>query len=160
MEMQSAVGQSLVGNSIHVWISIPCVVSLRWPSSPSTKDKSGYCFAGLPSPAYEALHEYEGLQDICQPSIHQTKAQCYKANKKRAKEERRSRRQASESIEPLVQATAMNYGDFEKHTRGIGSKLMAQMGYLGEGTGLGRDKQGMAEPLQALQRPKKLGLGA
>lgn len=119
----------------------------------------------MPSPSHDALQDYEEPPEPSLPSILQTKAQYRKANTKLAKEARRSKKQAPGGGEeaghpPMVQATALNYGDFERHTRGIGSKLMAQMGYLGEGTGLGKEKQGMAEPLKALQRPKKLGLGA
>ena len=94
-----------------------------------------------------------------------TKAQCKKAQKKLAKEERRFAR--SEGVLPQGSGfeqsgldAGLHYGQFERHTRGIGSKLMEQMGYLGAGTGLGREKQGIAEPLKAAQRPKKLGLGA
>lgn len=42
---------------------------------------------------------------------------------------------------------------------GIGSRLMRSMGWQ-EGQGLGRARQGRAEPLAAVQRPKNLGLGA
>ncbi|CAN1764654.1 Zinc finger CCCH-type with G patch domain-containing protein [Linum perenne] len=49
-------------------------------------------------------------------------------------------------------------GAFELHTKGFGSKMMAKMGYI-EGAGLGKDGQGMAAPIQAIQRPKSLGLG-
>lgn len=52
------------------------------------------------------------------------------------------------------------YGYFERHTTGIGSKLLAKWGFAGEGAGLGRGQQGRAEPLQAVRRAKKLGLGA
>jgi len=48
-------------------------------------------------------------------------------------------------------------GSFEKHTRGVGSKLMIKMGY--EGKGLGKHAQGMIEPLSIEERPKNLGLG-
>ena len=37
--------------------------------------------------------------------------------------------------------------------------MLAKMGFT-EGSGLGKDKQGMAQPLQAIKRPKSLGLGA
>ena len=48
-------------------------------------------------------------------------------------------------------------GSFEKHTRGIGSKLISKMGY--EGKGLGRHTQGIVEPIIIEERPKYLGLG-
>lgn len=53
-----------------------------------------------------------------------------------------------------------DYGHFERHTTGIGSKLLAKWGFAGEGAGLGRGQQGRAEPLQAVRRAKGLGLGA
>ena len=48
-------------------------------------------------------------------------------------------------------------GYFEKHTRGIGSKLMMKRGY--EGKGLGKHAQGIVEPIMVEERPKYLGLG-
>ena len=48
-------------------------------------------------------------------------------------------------------------GSFEKHTRGIGSKLMSKMGY--EGKGLGKHAQGIFEPIIVDERPKYLCLG-
>ncbi|CAA7033553.1 unnamed protein product [Microthlaspi erraticum] len=49
-------------------------------------------------------------------------------------------------------------GAFEVHTRGFGSKMMAKMGFI-EGSGLGKDGKGIAQPIEAVQRPKSLGLG-
>ncbi|GAX76731.1 hypothetical protein CEUSTIGMA_g4178.t1 [Chlamydomonas eustigma] len=54
---------------------------------------------------------------------------------------------------------ALGFAGFERYTSGIGSRLMARMGWV-EGMGLGRERQGRAEPVKALQRPKGLGLGA
>ena len=49
-------------------------------------------------------------------------------------------------------------GSFEKHTMGIGSKLMFKMGYH-EGKGLGKHAQGMVDPISVVERPKNVGLG-
>ncbi|BFG40209.1 hypothetical protein CerSpe_264840 [Prunus speciosa] len=50
------------------------------------------------------------------------------------------------------------FHSFEVHTKGFGSKMLAKMGFI-EGGGLGKDGQGMAEPIEVIQRPKSLGLG-
>ena len=50
-------------------------------------------------------------------------------------------------------------GAFEKHTRGIGAKLLREMGYE-NGGGLGKDGGGISEPIERTKmRPKALGLG-
>lgn len=51
-----------------------------------------------------------------------------------------------------------SFGSFEVHTKGFGSRMMAKMGFV-EGGGLGKDGQGVAEPIEVMQRPKSLGLG-
>lgn len=53
---------------------------------------------------------------------------------------------------------AAEFHSFEVHTKGFGSKMLAKMGFI-EGGGLGKDGQGMAAPIEVIQRPKSLGLG-
>jgi hypothetical protein len=53
----------------------------------------------------------------------------------------------------------MCFGAFERHTTGIGSRLLGRWGWQ-QGRGLGREAQGIAEPIRTAARPKNLGLGA
>jgi hypothetical protein len=48
-------------------------------------------------------------------------------------------------------------GEFEKHTHGIGFKLLTKMGY--DGKGLGINGQGMANPIEVVEIPRYAGLG-
>ena len=52
-----------------------------------------------------------------------------------------------------------DFGAFEAHTRGIGGRLLARMGFT-PGSGLGRNNQGIAAAPVAEERPKRAGLGA
>ncbi|CAK9214209.1 unnamed protein product [Sphagnum troendelagicum] len=58
-----------------------------------------------------------------------------------------------------IAVVASAIGTFEAHTRGFGSRMMSKMGFQ-EGQGLGKDGQGIASPVEAVKRPKSLGLGA
>lgn len=51
------------------------------------------------------------------------------------------------------------FGAFERHTTGFGSKMLAKMGFRGTG-GLGKARDGIAEPVAAITRGKRVGLGA
>jgi hypothetical protein len=62
---------------------------------------------------------------------------------------------------PRGAATVANdFTEWERHTNGVGSRLLAKWGYNGPGAGLGRSGKGIAEPLEVRQRAKGRGLGA
>ncbi|KAL2481206.1 G-patch domain-containing protein [Abeliophyllum distichum] len=66
---------------------------------------------------------------------------------------------SSGKTEKFAKNETQRLGSFEKHTKGFGSKMMSKMGFV-EGTGLGKDSQGMVNPLVAVRRPKARGLGS
>lgn len=59
----------------------------------------------------------------------------------------------------VVVGAGHEFGAFEKHTTGFGSRMLAKMGFKGEGSGLGKT-EGIAEPVTASTRGKRVGLGA
>ena len=107
------------------------------------------------------IHEHRS--DL--PDIFATKQEVKKSKKKQEKLARRAQRQqfADAALIPPAQptavATGLHYGKFEQHTTGYGSRMLAKWGFSGQGSGLGRQQQGIAEPVAAVLRPKKLGLG-
>ncbi|XP_069691056.1 tuftelin-interacting protein 11 [Periplaneta americana] len=62
---------------------------------------------------------------------------------------------------PIVNPALMNkgMGSWERHTRGIGAKLLLQMGFQ-PGKGLGKDLQGIAAPVEAHLRKGRGAIGA
>ncbi|KAK4302425.1 hypothetical protein Pmani_025486 [Petrolisthes manimaculis] len=57
----------------------------------------------------------------------------------------------------LQHSLTTRLGEWEKHTKGIGSKLMSKMGYV-VGTGLGREGEGRVEPVVAYVYPQGVSL--
>jgi hypothetical protein len=52
----------------------------------------------------------------------------------------------------------VGFGEFEKHTKGVGLRILTKMGYE-KGKGLGCRGQGIVNPIEVEERPRYLGLG-
>lgn len=78
--------------------------------------------------------------------------------RQRAKAEQERRQAQQERRQTGKGASTSQKPAFEQYTKGIGSKLMAAMGYK-PGAGLGKDGKGISTALEAKMRPKSMGMG-
>jgi hypothetical protein len=114
-------------------------------------------------------NEIGEVNNSAAPSQIMTTAKTAKAmEKKRRKELRRKAIREGKDREKTIGSPggprgsvncATSFGAFEKHTSGVGSKLLAKWGFE-HGSGLGKNGRGMQTPIQVESRPKRLGLGA
>jgi hypothetical protein len=58
---------------------------------------------------------------------------------------------------PLLEFSQQHFGEFEKHTKGIGLKILRKIDYYGQG--LGKRRQGILSPIVATPRVKHVCLG-
>lgn len=63
-----------------------------------------------------------------------------------------------ETLDLIAHHDPSSFGHWEKHTKGIGGKLMTKMGYV-YGSGLGKEGEGRIEPVQAVVFPPGRSLG-
>lgn len=57
---------------------------------------------------------------------------------------------------PVSRAQLASLGQWEKHTKGFGMKMLAKMGFKGR---LGKDERGVSATVEVVQRPALMGIG-
>ncbi|KAG6548843.1 hypothetical protein Mapa_009605 [Marchantia paleacea] len=111
--------------------------------------------SGLGFKAAKARKDEEEDQDLLPTAFGR---QILEAAERRQKEKEKAKISASTSkASEHGISVGPEVGTFEKHTKGIGLKLLEKMGY--KGGGLGKNQQGIAAPIEAKLRPTKMGMG-
>ena len=160
-------------NSALEKMSAKAQVSLTKPTKTAVKFVSSGCIhpdQPISEAEPETASNIKDIISICnslekkrpeKPAVLMTKKEMKQLEKKRKKDERRLSKQSNPSSGSPFEShdSKMAYASFEKHTVGIGSKLLSKWGYE-KGSGLGRNGDGIAEPIKVVSRPKGLGLGA
>ena len=114
----------------------------------------GFVSGGVSRPADEAEEE-NLLPTAFGQQIKERAERRREAERERRRQEREE--QARREGRAVKTAAGNEIGTFEKHTKGIGLKLLQKMGY--KGGGLGKNQQGIEKPVEAKMRPKAMGMG-
>ncbi|CAL8461887.1 g1418 [Coccomyxa elongata] len=127
---------------------------------PGHSISSGIGFRPAKEPQILDYDEDEGvvLPTSFGKSVKQAAEERLKEKKRREKEQKKAAAARPAGLAAAGTPGAPSVGEFERHTKGIGAKLLASMGYQ-EGQGLGRNKQGISKPIEVKLRPKGMGMG-
>ncbi|KAK1295962.1 hypothetical protein QJS10_CPB15g01917 [Acorus calamus] len=125
----------------------------------SNRGFSGLGFVNPPSSAGGG-GEDTGAEEVVEeflPTAFGRKLKEGAAARREREKEQKSRESERKPVPKRRSAGSEAIGVFEKHTKGIGMKILEKMGY--KGGGLGKNQQGIVAPVEANLRPKNMGMG-